>query len=99
MFTVDYIIITVLSLIVIFEGLIIFYALRRINAYEQIFTELIGIIDYIKNQMNILDAKGTYRSDDEVGFFWEAIKNMSDILTGLFEEEEQDAQENNQKEK
>ena len=95
MFIVDYGIVILLSLIIIFESMIIFYALRRINAYEQIFTELLGIIDYIKNQMDIIDNKGTFRSDDEVGFFWEAIKNMSDILTGLFEEEEDNAEKSN----
>jgi len=99
MFIVDYGLIIVLSLIVIFEGMIIFYALRRINAYEQIFTELLGIIDYIKNQMNIIDSKGTYRSDDEVGFFWEAIMNMSDILSGLFEEEESNAEKSTEEKK
>ena len=88
MFLVDYGIIILLSLVVVFEGMIIFYALRRINAYENIFTELVGIIDYIKEQMDIIDNKGTFRSDDEVGFFWEAVKNMSNILNGLFDNEE-----------
>ena len=92
MFTVDTIVILFLCLIIIFEGMIIFYALRRINAYEQIFTELIGIVDYIKNQMDVLDSQGTYRSDDEVGFFWEAITTMANVLDGLFEnEKEEDA--------
>ncbi len=90
MFLVDYGVIILLSLVIVFEGMIIFYALRRINVYEQIFTELVGIIDYIKAQMDIIDHKGTFRSDDEVGFFWEAVKNMSDILSGLFDKEEDD---------
>ena len=84
MFLVDYGVVILLSLVIVFEGMIIFYALRRINVYEQIFTELVGIIDYIKAQMDIIDHKGTFRSDDEVGFFWEAVKNMSNILSGLF---------------
>ena len=88
MFLVDYGVIILLSLVIVFEGMIIFYALRRINVYEQIFTELVGIIDYIKAQMDIIDHKGTFRSDDEVGFFWEAVKNMSDILSSLFDKEE-----------
>ncbi len=88
MFLVDYGVVILLSLVIVFEGMIIFYALRRINVYEQIFTELVGIIDYIKAQMDIIDNKGTFRSDDEVGFFWEAVKNMSNILSGLFDKEE-----------
>lgn len=92
MFTVDLSIIIVLSLVIIFEGMIIFYALRRINVYEKIFVELIGIIDYIKEQVDIIDNKGTFKSDDEVGFFWEAITTMTNILNGLFEnEKEEDA--------
>tara|TARA_R100000030_G_scaffold87444_1_gene71164 strand:+ start:191 stop:484 length:294 start_codon:yes stop_codon:yes gene_type:complete len=92
MFIVDLSIIIVLSLVIIFEGMIIFYALRRINAYEKIFVELVGIIDYIKEQVDIIDNKGTFKSDDEVGFFWEAITTMANILNGLFEnEKEEDA--------
>ena len=89
MISVDNIIIIVLSSIVIFEGFIIYYSLKRLNVYETLLSELMDIIDYIKAQMDILDSQGTYRSDDEVGFFWEAIKNMSDILGGLFEQQEE----------
>ena len=78
MFLVDYGVVILLSLVIVFEGMIIFYALRRINVYEQIFTELVGIIDYIKAQMDIIDHKGTFR----------AVKNMSNILSGLFDKEE-----------
>ena len=94
MISVDHIVIIVLSSIVIFEGLIIYYSLKRLNIYESLLSELMDIIDYIKAQMDVLDSQGTYRSDDEVGFFWEAIKNMSDILSGLFDQqEEQDGSE------
>jgi hypothetical protein len=27
-----------------------------------------------------IDAKGTFRSDDEVGFFFRSIKNIQDVL-------------------
>jgi hypothetical protein len=30
--------------------------------------------------MNEIDAKGTFQSDDEVGFFFERLKMLNDML-------------------
>jgi len=68
-----YIITITLAIVTTFMGVVTFYALRRINNYENI------------------DDKGTFESDDEVGFFFTEIKQLGNELNNLFETEVEDA--------
>ena len=72
-----------------------FYALRRINAYENIILNISNTIETIKIQLKTIDDKGTFESDDEVGFFFSEIKQLGNDLENLFETEV----EGNEKEK
>ena len=89
------IIIILLSIVVIFEGFLIYFSLKRITQYENIITEIDNVIDFITKKVNELDDKGAFRADDEIGFFWEAITDMSNTLNNLFEQEEEDANKKN----
>ena len=68
-----------------------FYALRRINEYENIILNISNTIESIKLQLKTIDDKGTFESDDEVGFFFQEIKQLSNELNSLFETEVEDA--------
>ena len=81
----------------LFLGVVTFYALRRINTYEEIILNFNNTIDLIKHQLKLIDEKGTFESDDEVGFFFEEIKQLGNQLGELFETEVDD--EKTQKEK
>ena len=74
-----------------FLGLVAFYALRRINEYENIILNISNTIETIKIQLKTIDDKGTFESDDEVGFFFTEIKQLSEDLENLFETEVEDA--------
>ena len=74
-----------------FLGLVAFYALRRINAYENIILNINNTIETIKIQLKTIDDKGTFESDDEVGFFFSEIKQLGRDLENLFETEVEDA--------
>ena len=76
---------------VYFSGLVAFYALRRINDYEQIILNINNTIELIKLQLKRIDDKGTFESDDEVGFFFDEIKQLGNKLNSLFETEVEDA--------
>ena len=78
-----------------FLGLVAFYALRRINEYENIILNINNTIETIKLQLKTIDDKGTFESDDEVGFFFQEIKQLGDDLDNLFETEVEE----NEKEK
>tara|TARA_B100001939_G_scaffold131277_1_gene113960 strand:- start:1126 stop:1425 length:300 start_codon:yes stop_codon:yes gene_type:complete len=81
----------ILGIIATFLGLVTFYALRRINEYENIILNINNTIETIKLQLKTIDDKGTFESDDEVGFFFQEIKQLSNDLENLFETEVEDA--------
>ena len=78
-------------LISIFSSVSLFYALKRINQYENMLLDFEKIIKFSSEKMKLVDAKGHYESDDETGFFFEQLKQIQLSLDGIFEEETQDA--------
>jgi len=81
----------ILGITATFLGVVAFYALRRINEYENIILNINNTIDTIKLQLKTIDDKGTFESDDEVGFFFTEIKQLGQDLENLFETEVEDA--------
>ena len=88
-----------LGIIALCTSVVTFYALRRINNYENIILNISNTIEAIKHQLKIIDDKGTFESDDEVGFFFKEIKQLGQQLEQLFETEVDDDQEKKKKEK
>ena len=88
----------ILGIIATFLGIVIFYALRRINAYENIILNINNTIESIKLQLKIIDNKGTFESDDEVGFFFTEIKQLGQDLENLFETEVEENEEEKKEE-
>ena len=86
-----YIITITLGIVATFFGVVTFYALRRINEYENIILNISNTIESIKLQLKVIDDKGTFESDDEVGFFFTEIKQLGRDLENLFETEVEDA--------
>ena len=72
-----YIITTLLGIVAIFFGVVIIYALRRINTYENIILNISNTVESIKLQLKVIDDKGTFESDDEVGFFFSEAEIIS----------------------
>ena len=89
-----HLIITVLlTLLTVFLSIVVLYALRRINTYEELILNINNTIDTINIQLKVIDDKGTFESDDEVGFFFEEIKQLGQELDQLFETEVEDDKE------
>ena len=59
--------------------------------YEEIILQINDKIEYVNAQLKLIDEKGTFESDDEVGFFFEELKEIGKLLDNLFEEVEDDA--------
>ena len=93
-----YIITITLGIVATFLGIVTFYALRRINAYENIILNISNTVESIKLQLKVIDDKGTFESDDEIGFFFEEIKQLSNNLSNLFETEVEENEKKTQKE-
>ena len=94
-----HIIITVtLGVIASCLGVVTFYALKRINNYEIIILHINDTIENIKHQLKLIDDKGHFESDDEVGFFFDGIKQLGEQLEELFETEVDDEEEEKKEE-
>jgi len=93
-----YIITFLLGIITAFMCVITFYALRRITSYENIILNISNTIENIKLQLKIIDDKGTFESDDEVGFFFDEIKQLGNELNNLFETETEVEEDGNKEE-
>ena len=74
-------------------GVITYFALKRITNYELIILNINDTIDMIKHQLKLIDDKGHFESDDEVGFFFDGIKQLGKQLEELFETEVDDEEE------
>ena len=79
-----------LGIVATFFGAITYYALKRINTYEELIITFDNTVEAIKHQLKLIDHKGTFESDDEVGFFFEEIKQLGNQLGELFETEVDD---------
>jgi hypothetical protein len=81
------IIISILSVMVVILGFTTFNLLRKNEKAEDI---LVGYLDYLDKMSKVIevsdarlkkiDHKGTFQSDDEVGFFFDQIKKLQEIL-------------------
>ena len=79
--------IVILSLLVVILGYTTFNLLRKNEKQEDI---LLGYMSYLNKVSDIIemsdkklkevDARESFKSDDEVGFFFESIKQIQSIL-------------------
>ena len=67
---------------------LVYFSLRRINNYENLIIEFQQIIQFSTEKMKQVDTRGHYEADDETGFFFEQLKELQELLNGIFENEE-----------
>ena len=69
---------------------LVYFSLRRINQYEGLIMEFQNIIEFATQKMKQVDAQGHYESDDETGFFFQQLKELQELLNGIFENENEE---------
>lgn len=81
------VVVSILSVLVVILGFTTFNLLRKnekaedlIVKYERHIREVDGVIQFINKRVNEIDEKGTFKSDDEVGFFFERVKLLNDLM-------------------
>ena len=77
-----------LGIISIFLIMLVYYSLKRITQYEELILQINDKIEYVNAQLKLIDEKGTFQADDEVGFFFQELKEIGKLLDNLFEEVE-----------
>ena len=78
-------IIIILSLLVVILGYTTFNLLRKneraediVTQYNEYLTEFNKQIKFTGERLKEIDAKGTFESDDEIGWFFTQIKNLQE---------------------
>ena len=86
-------------LISVGSSILVYFSLRRINQYEGLIVEFQNIIEFATTKMKQVDDKGHYESDDETGFFFQQLKELQELLNGIFENEQVEESSSGAKEK
>ena len=70
---------------------LLYFSMKRLNQYESLIVEFQRIIEFAAIKMKQVDAKGHYEADDETGFFFQQLKELQELLNGIFENEEEES--------
>ena len=87
-------IISILLLLVVVLGFTTFNLLKKteryedelnrrqdaIISYQEYINGLGSTVEFVNKRIKEIDAKGTFSSDDEVGFFFDRLKMLNDML-------------------
>ena len=80
-------VIIILSVLVIALGYTTYNLLRKFEKQEDILAGYLEYLDKLSRVIEVsdeklkeIDSRGTFESDDEVGFFFQQIKGLQDIL-------------------
>jgi|TARA_B100000073_G_C23736371_1_gene572314 hypothetical protein len=87
------------SIISIVLSVLLFYSLRRINNYENLIIQFQQIVEYTNERVKTIDASGHFESDDEIGFFFKEVQQLSTMLNDIFDDDEIQQEENKDGEK
>ena len=79
----------ILLILLLFISYMLVLSMRRINQYEELILQIQQIITFATDKMKHVDSLGHFESDDEVGFFFEELKNIQLSLDGVFEQTEE----------
>ena len=84
---IEIIFISSLSVLVVILGFTTFNLLRKNEKQEDILAEYLNYLDRLSKTIDVSDKKlkeidraGTFKSDDEVGYFFQSIQDIQDIL-------------------
>jgi len=79
--------ISILGVLVVVLGFTTINLLRKNEKQEDILVgylryldKISQIIEFVDKKLKEIDHKGSFQSDDEIGFFFEEVKNIQEIL-------------------
>ena len=84
------IIISVLGCLVVILGFTTFNLLKKnekqediLAGYQNYLDSLSRIVEFADEKIKTIDSKGIFKTDDEVGFIYEKIKNLQKVLSNF----------------
>jgi hypothetical protein len=75
-----YILLTILIILLFVGSFIIWNLLRKLEKMEDYIFNLLLTISRISLRLKEIDNSGIFESDDEIGWFFQEIKNLGDQL-------------------
>lgn len=82
---------SILFLILIIAVFVIRNLLNKVERYEEdiqtkdeFFAKIKSLVESSDSRIRALDANGAFESDDEVGYFFKVLKDITFILTAYF---------------
>lgn len=80
----------ILGIMVVILGFTTFNLLKKNERQEDILTgymeylsKISGVIEFSDKKLKEVDRKGSFESDDEVGFFFQEIKQIQETLNAF----------------
>ena len=87
---IETIVISILGVLVVVLGFITFNLLRKNEKQEDILTsymeylnQVSKTIEFSDEKMKKIDSQGIFKSDDEIGFMYEQLKELQKILSNF----------------
>tara|TARA_R110000824_G_C14667710_1_gene618661 strand:- start:218 stop:499 length:282 start_codon:yes stop_codon:yes gene_type:complete len=87
---IETIVISILGVLVVALGFTTFNLLRKNEKQEDILTSYMEYLDQVSKtvefsdeKMKKIDSQGVFKSDDEIGFMYEQIKELQKILSNF----------------
>ena len=87
---IETIVISILGVLVVVLGFTTFNLLRKNEKQEDILTSYMEYLDQVSKtiefsdeKMKKIDSQGIFKSDDEIGFMYEQIKELQKILSNF----------------
>ena len=84
------VLLTILGILVVALGFTTFNLLKKNEKQEDILTgymeylsKISGVIEFSDKKLKEVDARGSFESDDEVGFFFQEIKQIQETLNAF----------------
>jgi hypothetical protein len=84
------IIISILGCLVVILGFTTFNLLKKnekqediLAGYQNYLDSLSRIVEFADEKIKTIDSKGIFKTDDEVGFIYEEIKNLQKVLSNF----------------
>jgi hypothetical protein len=84
------IIISILSVMVVILGFTTFNLLRKnersediLLSFQKYLDQLSRIIEFSDEKLKKIDERGIFKSDDEIGFMYEQIKELQKVLSNF----------------
>jgi hypothetical protein len=80
----------ILGIMVVALGFTTFNLLKKnekqediLAGYMEYLSKISGVIEFSDKKLKEVDARGSFESDDEVGFFFQSIKQIQEALNAF----------------